>query len=79
MHDTWHVMAALRAMHQLLEELKRDVTELKDTLSVMDRGGGAPTINFVLGGSDDDEEDGEEDELSVASAPPTVSYEREDE
>lgn len=65
--DSYHLMAALRALHQSIEDLRRELDELRDEVKVMN------PMQFIVG-----EEDSETESVaSVQSAPATFSLERE--
>lgn len=78
--DLMPVLAAIKALHNELIELRREVDELKDEVKVMERSGGH--VQFVLqpdevdtdeDGSDDSDSD---DNVSVQSAPAAITYDR---
>lgn len=67
------LLAALKAMHNELAALRKDIDELRDEVKVMERGGG---IQFVLGDgaeSTEDEESSSSDCDSVQSAPARIT------
>lgn len=66
--DTWHIMAALKEIVTTVNQLRKDIDELRDEVKVMDRGAG---IRFVLSANADEEEytDDESSAESAQSAP----------
>ena len=76
-YHTWHVISAIKEVHRELSELRKEIEQLRDTVSTM---GDSTQLQFVLNANAaDDVEESEsdsDDDLSVQSAPATVSYER---
>ena len=83
MPDYYHVMFAIKALHEEMRAMREKIDALCDDVKVMERGGG---IQFILNGhessnaTDDDEDDISDDEsiISAQSAPAIVSYAREE-
>jgi len=81
--DTWHLIAAIKAMHNELTCMRKDLERLRDDVKAYGAGGGGTHFQLFFNHappppSEHGEEEGEESEseLSVESAPATVSYER---
>lgn len=65
-NDVFHLMAALKELHQEVIALRKDIDELRDEVKVMDRSGG---LQFVLGSEEDAESESEASSESAQSAP----------
>ncbi len=70
--DTWHIIAALKEIASSVNQLRKEIDELRDDV----KAGGAGGLQFVIHNNNSDEDDDTESEVSsvqsTQSAPAAI-------